>query len=150
MVSSQGNHRVPEESLKSVEFIRAGINRMNQEINVHEYSDVEQAIGYVQRIGMALETPAPDIVILDLNPPKGDGVDVLQALRASPYTTHIPIGVMSSSDGDQLMRRVRSQRPEFATVSRLPSHPAILVVQSNLWFPIIHFEFAPDLSSSID
>jgi DNA-binding response OmpR family regulator len=82
-------------------LVRDALCGQQLEINVHECSDVEQAIGYVQRIGVAAGTPAPDIVILDLNLPKGDGVDVLQAVRASPHTTHIPIVVMSSSDSDK-------------------------------------------------
>ena len=39
----------------------------------------------------------PDAILLDLNTPKGDGVEVLGALRQSPNLADVPIAVITSS-----------------------------------------------------
>ncbi len=42
----------------------------------------------------------PDAVLLDLNLPKVNGVDVLETLKKDPQTRHIPIHIMSANDVD--------------------------------------------------
>ncbi len=47
----------------------------------------------------------PTVVLLDLNLPKIDGVDVLRALRADPRTRFLPVVVMTSSgEQDDIVR----------------------------------------------
>lgn len=45
--------------------------------------------------------PAPDLVMLDLNLPRTEGLDVLQALRAIPAYSTVPIYVLSSTRSPQ-------------------------------------------------
>ncbi len=42
-----------------------------------------------------LETEQPDLVLLDLMMPDGDGLEVLQTMRAQPRLRAIPVVVMS-------------------------------------------------------
>ncbi len=41
----------------------------------------------------------PDVVLLDVNMPKVTGFDILSAMRANPRLKHIPVLVLTSSDG---------------------------------------------------
>lgn len=50
----------------------------------------------------------PQLILLDLNMPKVDGLEVLQAMRADPLTELLPVVVLTSSDGQEDM--VRSYR----------------------------------------
>lgn len=52
---------------------------------------------YGGRVGKSL----PDLIILDLNLPKLDGLGVLKAIRADERTKFIPVVIMTSSKEDQ-------------------------------------------------
>src|SRR5262245_33658102 len=44
------------------------------------------------------DTPPPALVILDLNLPRHDGIEVLEVVRATPSLSKIPVVVLTSSD----------------------------------------------------
>jgi len=60
--------------------------------------DGEEALDYVHRRGRFSALPKPDLVILDLNLPKSDGSDILQAVRESDELRHVPVVILTSSD----------------------------------------------------
>jgi len=43
----------------------------------------------------------PAVVLLDLNLPKVDGIEVLKAIRGHPSTKHLPTVILTSSNADQ-------------------------------------------------
>ena len=61
--------------------------------------DGEEAMAHLQRAcsGQS-EAPCPDLVLLDLSLPKGNGFEVLEAMKADPKLQNIPVVVMSGSD----------------------------------------------------
>ena len=44
------------------------------------------------------ETRAPALIILDLNLPRHDGIEVLEVVRGNPDLAHVPVVVLTSSD----------------------------------------------------
>jgi CheY-like chemotaxis protein len=67
------------------------VNRimLSQRLEKRGY-DVVLAVDGEEGVAKATED-APDIVLLDMNLPKMDGLEVLQALKQSEETKHIPI-----------------------------------------------------------
>ncbi len=49
----------------------------------------------------AAEHPAPSIVLLDINLPKIDGIEILQRIRSNERTRFLPVIVLSSSCEEQ-------------------------------------------------
>jgi CheY-like chemotaxis protein len=47
----------------------------------------------------------PDIIFLDLRLPKLGGLEVLEALRADPQTQAVPVVILSSHSGEELVER---------------------------------------------
>ena len=66
--------------------------------HIHLVEDGEEAMAFLARAGRDPDTPRPDLVILDLSLPKGDGFEVLEAMKADPKLKTIPVIIMSGSD----------------------------------------------------
>jgi putative two-component system response regulator len=56
----------------------------------------------------AMRSPAPDLILLDLQMPAGDGQTTLAKLKASAKTALIPVVVLSAKHDDQTQAQVRS------------------------------------------
>ena len=50
--------------------------------------------------------PVPDLILIDLNLPEGEGFDVLRLVRNKPAFAAVPVGVFTSSDAVQDRHRV--------------------------------------------
>jgi CheY-like chemotaxis protein len=70
------------------------------------------AVG-AEALGVAHETQ-PDVILLDINMPGMNGVEVSQRLRDNPVTAAIPIVVMSAQD------RLQATGPLMSVNDRLP------------------------------
>ncbi len=64
---------------------------------IHLVTDGAQAIDFVRQRGEFTSAPRPDIVLLDLNLPKRDGMDVLREIKADPELRGITVIVLSTS-----------------------------------------------------
>jgi len=68
---------------------------LNFQLTVIE--DGGTAIAFVRREGEYAGSPLPDLVVLDLSLPKNDGVQVLEAMRATTRFANVPVVMTSSS-----------------------------------------------------
>jgi len=69
--------------------------------------DVRSAVDGDEALALALAEP-PDLMLLDLLMPKRDGLQVLQALRASETTRDVPVVILSNSSKELEMQRASS------------------------------------------
>jgi len=63
--------------------------------------DGVEALDYLFRRGEHANRPithSPSVVLLDLNLPRLNGFEVLQAIRADERTNHLPVVVLTASD----------------------------------------------------
>ena len=69
--------------------------------------DGEAALQFVFRKGVYAQRPPgnPSVMLLDLNMPKVDGIEVLAQIKNDPRTRSTPVIVMSSSDQESDMMR---------------------------------------------
>lgn len=72
--------------------------------NLHVVGDGEEAILFLRGEGQFLDSPHPDIILLDLNLPKKDGREVLEEIKEDDDLKHIPVVVLTTSkaEGDIL------------------------------------------------
>jgi CheY-like chemotaxis protein len=110
---------------------------------LHVVNDGEQAMAFLRQEGEYAGRPRPDLVLLDLNLPRMDGRQVLQAIKSDPDLSSIPVVVLTTSEAeDDVLRSyslhanayvtkpvdferfidvVRQIDDFFVTVVRLPS-----------------------------
>ena len=69
--------------------------------------DGEAALHFVFRKGVYAQRPPgnPCVMLLDLNMPKVDGLEVLAQIKGDPRTRSTPVIIMSSSDQESDMLR---------------------------------------------
>jgi DNA-binding response OmpR family regulator len=95
---------VIEDNRADTLLVRDALRFAELDFELREIPDAEQAGAYLAEIGAGGD--CPDVVILDLNLPRGDGADVLAQLRSSPRCADVPVVVMTSSDSPSDRARV--------------------------------------------
>ena len=69
--------------------------------SLHVVDDGVQALAFLRREGEYAEAPRPDLVLLDLNLPRMDGREVLQAVKSDPELSSIPVVVLTTSEAEE-------------------------------------------------
>jgi CheY-like chemotaxis protein len=89
-----------EDNPADVYLIREAIAKYRSlnELDLIVATDGEQAIDFILRRGRFVGAGRPDLIILDLNLPKSDGVDVLRCVRAQSDLRNVPVVILTSSD----------------------------------------------------
>ncbi|HYP07136.1 MAG TPA: response regulator [Bryobacteraceae bacterium] len=64
---------------------------------IHAVEDGEEALDYLFARGNHAQAPRPDIVLLDINMPKRNGHDVLQAIKSDATLKHVVVLMFSGS-----------------------------------------------------
>jgi CheY-like chemotaxis protein len=107
-------------------------------------SDGVSALEYLRKEGQYAQAPTPDLILLDLNLPRMDGREVLQALKNDDELRRIPVVVLTTSEAEEDVLRsyslhanayvtkpvdfdrfidvVRQIDEFFVSVVRLPGH----------------------------
>jgi DNA-binding response OmpR family regulator len=67
-------------------------------VEVHMAADGERAIEFITASEKDPKAPCPHILLLDLNLPKIDGLEVLRRVRASGKCKNLPVLIVTSSD----------------------------------------------------
>jgi CheY-like chemotaxis protein len=110
---------------------------------LHVVTDGAEAMEFLRRQGEHTDAPRPDLVLLDLNLPRMDGGEVLQAIKSDPELASIPVVILTTSeaeedvlrsyslhanayvtkpvDFDRFIQVVRQIDEFFVTVVRLPT-----------------------------
>lgn len=68
---------------------------------LHVVNDGDKALQFVQRTGEFTQAPRPDLVLLDLNLPGRNGLEVLAELKADPDLRIIPVVILTTSHADE-------------------------------------------------
>lgn len=72
----------------------------------------DEALMFLRRQRQFARAPRPDLILLDLKLPGMDGRDLLDAVRAEPRLSEIPVVVMTSSPEHEEMIRTESLQAE--------------------------------------
>jgi CheY-like chemotaxis protein len=88
---------VIEDNPDDLSLIQGALEGVGLQHDLIHLSDGEQALDFVRRKGEYAEAAPPHIVLLDLNLPKVDGIEVLQGIRASEHFREVAVIVVSTS-----------------------------------------------------
>jgi CheY-like chemotaxis protein len=86
-----------EDNEADVRLTREALRETGEELRLSVVGDGEQALAFLRNEGGFEDVPRPHLVLLDLNLPRKDGVEVLQEMRSDPELAPIPVVVLTSS-----------------------------------------------------
>lgn len=102
-------------------------------------TDGEQALAYLRREGEHAAATRPDLILLDLNLPKVDGREVLEAIKADPALRHIPVVVLTTSSADEDVLRVYELAGNCYITKPVDFESFIAVIRSieDFWLTVV-------------
>ena len=83
----------PEQVIMQEAFKEAKVNH-----DLHMVKDGIEALEFLRMEEDFSEAPKPDLIILDLNMPRKNGLEVLSDIKINPKWEHIPILIFSNSE----------------------------------------------------
>jgi CheY-like chemotaxis protein len=87
-----------EDNLPDALMVREALNQAKLPFELHVVSDGERVIDFLEKAAADSSAPSPDLLLLDLNLPKIDGLEVLRRVRARGRFREIPALIITSSD----------------------------------------------------
>jgi CheY-like chemotaxis protein len=69
--------------------------------NLHVVGDGEQALHFLRQTGDYSDVPRPGLILLDLNLPRRNGLEVLAEMKADSNLLSIPVVVLTTSQADE-------------------------------------------------
>src|ERR1041385_4449444 len=86
-----------EDNEADVRLTREALREAGEQLRLSVVGDGEQALAFLRNEEGFEDAPRPHLVLLDLNLPRKDGVEVLQEMRQDPELAPIPVIVLTSS-----------------------------------------------------
>ena len=116
--------------------------------NLAVADDGEVALAMLRREGVYVNQPVPDVILLDLNLPRMDGREVLQAIKSDPRTQRIPVIVLTSSKAETDILKTYEIGANGYIVKPVTFDRLQEIVASieSFWFSVVVLAAAPSFS----
>lgn len=88
---------VEDDYLDIMNFERE-LKKINITYPIHVARNGREALSMLKGEGVEKITPAPSVILLDINMPKMNGIEFLTELRREPEFSHIPVFIMTTSN----------------------------------------------------
>jgi two-component system, chemotaxis family, response regulator Rcp1 len=107
--------------------------------NLAVAKDGEEALAYLRREGPFADAPRPDVILLDLNLPRKDGREVLEAIKADAALRTIPVVILTSSEAERDIARAYELNANCYITKPVDLDQFITVVKAieDFWFTVV-------------
>lgn len=108
-----------EDSEDDILILQRAFARGRLAIDLRVVRDGQEALDYLSRAGAFSEpalAPCPDLVLLDINMPRKDGLATLQEIRANPRLRRLPVIMLTTSRAQEdIVRSYESGANTYVT-----------------------------------
>ncbi|MEA4906733.1 MAG: response regulator [Chloroflexi bacterium] len=107
--------------------------------DLHVVEDGVEALEFLYRRGPYANAPRPDLILLDLNLPRKNGLEVLAEIKSRPDLKSIPVVVLTTSKAEQDILRAYNLQVNCYVVKPVDFPNFVTAVQSieSFWFSIV-------------
>lgn len=128
-----------EDNDNDVELTKLGFRRAKFAVELHHVSNGEDCLAFLRKEGPYAKVPMPDIILLDLNMPRMDGLEVMQEISNDAQLKHLVIVVLTSSKADEDVMRAYKQRCSSYLVKPINFEAFAKMIESlgNYWFTLV-------------
>jgi len=114
--------------------------------DLHAVNDGEDALDFLHQRGEHADAPRPNLVLLDLNLPKVDGHDVLEAVKSDDDLRTIPVVVLTSSEAEEDVVKSYEQHTNAYLTKPIDPSEFVDVIRSfeRFWLTLVELPPDPD------
>ena len=87
---------VIDDNPADIVLLRLALDQQHEDYELEVLKDGEEALRFVQDHRKGVREPEPCVILLDLNLPLYDGMEILHAIRKAPALEHIHVVVWST------------------------------------------------------
>ena len=86
-----------EDNAGDVRLTREALREAEVAVELTAVADGEQALAFLRREGAHAGATRPDLILLDLNLPKKNGLEVLEEIKGDPELCRTPVIMLTTS-----------------------------------------------------
>lgn len=98
MTENVTNILLVEDDYLDIMNVERELKKINIEHPIHVARNGREALNMLRGEGTEKISPAPSVILLDINMPKMNGLEFLEELRREPEFSHIPVFIMTTSN----------------------------------------------------
>jgi CheY-like chemotaxis protein len=98
MTNKQVNILLVEDDYLDIMNVERELKKIGIAYPIHVARNGREALSMLRGDGVAKISPAPSVILLDINMPKMNGLEFLAELRTEPEFSHIPVFIMTTSN----------------------------------------------------
>lgn len=124
-----GDVRLTQEALKESKILN----------NLYVARDGLEAMAFLHKDGKYAEAVRPDVILLDINLPRMNGLEVLAAIKADETLKRIPVVILTTSESEQDILNSYNLHANCYIAKPVHLEQFIKVVQSieDFWLTIV-------------
>jgi len=98
MTNKEVNILLVEDDYLDIMNVERELKKISIMHPIHVARNGREALDMLKGNGMTKISPAPSVILLDINMPKMNGLEFLAELRREPEFSHIPVFIMTTSN----------------------------------------------------
>ncbi|GAA5503287.1 response regulator rcp1 [Deinococcus xinjiangensis] len=132
---------VVEDSEPDILLTQEAFEEAKVKNRLHVARDGEEAINFLRRKGPHAQAPRPDVILLDINMPRKNGLEVLQELKADPDLATIPVLMLTTSQAEEDVRNSYARHANGYVIKPVGFENFLNAIRAfeNFWLTFVRF-----------
>ncbi len=134
-----------EDNDMDVFLVREAFDQGRLAVHLDVTENGVDALAYLRREGQYADRPRPDLVMLDINMPRLDGLSTLKAIREDPDLRTLPVIMLTTSDAETDVLRSYESFANAYIVKPISMDNFFSVIRTfeDFWFSVVRLPRVP-------